>query len=994
MKHLVADGGDNKPKVDCSADPVASLVEMFVGMVQTGRIAKGQCPALRPVFLKPHGVAHGVFRVRPDLPGDLKVGLFAGNDYSAWVRISSDTLPTIGDFKTTVGIGIKLFNAPTPKIFGPPHDATFDFILQNFDVFFVDTATDMCAFTKAGVVDGDYDPYLKAHPQTAKLLDEMGKAVASTLGIAYWSCVPFAFGAKRFVKYKLEPTIDVDPITDPPSSPTYLAADLATRLKAGEARFRFMVQFSADPATMPLDQATVRWDESVSPPIHVADLILPRQDITARGQAEYGENLAWNIWRVTKEHEPQGSIAEARRAVYAASAEQRRNVNGVPDGEPAAPKPALDPAPCVDSVIVRAAIHPAIGVARIGASETEYLVGPEVVEPEPQPPEFYRDKAGALKRQAARFRIYGYNASGAVVRELTPDSADIKWSVHLANKKAQGYQFQAALDIPDAVDMKVPRRNAGIKFPDRGQLAVDPGPRSISGKDVSGGKEHLFDTGTFKGTPVPLGEIRTDKAGRLLVLGGTGRSASPSNAPIYDPANPNSFNNADDWYDDISDGPVSATVSINGHAIPVEDAWVSVAPPNYAPNTVGWRTLYDALVDVYVECGWMQMPRQVSFVTDILPVLRRLSNLQWVNKGFATMFGKGCPMDFDNDEFIRRLAQTPEGKSDPFGELRQMIFNSFRPFYPKVKVPPIWPHVWPWIYGDAYGSFTADSADNNLTLPSVQETMLRRWVAGDFVNDWPRTTLPAASLNKVPLAQQPAMLDKAALHFCLADAFHPGCEMTWAMRHASMYDKPFRIRRRPVGQPEPNYGDTLDQQTALRPGGPLYAQGPGDLTRWMALPWQGDTAFCRSGYDFDYDPFVPTFWPARVPNQVLTEEDYQTVINTSLPRADRLKAFNHRPPWLRGVTHPPAPAPEVMMRMIAHFGALGVVVPRPGVKDDPDFPEVILVESLAAGALKDAATRVSRFLAEPPRPLTRAEIAGWASEEQHREFRSIRVRHR
>jgi hypothetical protein len=54
----------------------------------------------------------------------------------------------------------------------------------------------------------------------------------------------------------------------------------------------------------------------------------------------------------------------------------------------------------------------------------------------------------------------------------------------------------------------------------------------------------------------------------------------------------------------------------------------------------------------------------------------------------------------------------------------------------------------------------------------------------------------------------------------------------------------------------------------------------------------------------------------------------------------------------------------------------------------------MLVESLAVSELKETAMRVSRFLAEPPRPLTRAEIAGWASEEQHREFRSIRVRHR
>jgi len=153
--------------VDCGADPIGSLVQMFVTMVQGGRIARGQCPALRPVFLKPHGVAHGSFRVRPDLPSDLKVGLFAGTEYPAWVRFSSDTLPTIGDFKTTVGIGVKLFGAPVPKIFGAPQDTTFDLILQNFDVFFVDTAADMCAFTKAGVIDHDYDSYLKDHPEAS-----------------------------------------------------------------------------------------------------------------------------------------------------------------------------------------------------------------------------------------------------------------------------------------------------------------------------------------------------------------------------------------------------------------------------------------------------------------------------------------------------------------------------------------------------------------------------------------------------------------------------------------------------------------------------------------------------------------------------------------------------------------------------------------------------------------------------------------------------------
>ena len=135
-------------------------------------------------------------RLFPDLPKNLKVGLFAGSGYPAWVRFSSDTLPTISDYKTTCGIGIKLFNSPTPKIFGLPEETTFDFILENFDVFFVNTAKDMCEFTYAGVVDGDYDTYLKAHPETAKILDAMAKPVASVLEIDIGVACRLRFGSR------------------------------------------------------------------------------------------------------------------------------------------------------------------------------------------------------------------------------------------------------------------------------------------------------------------------------------------------------------------------------------------------------------------------------------------------------------------------------------------------------------------------------------------------------------------------------------------------------------------------------------------------------------------------------------------------------------------------------------------------------------------------------------------------------------------------------
>src|SRR5262245_38179797 len=108
--------------------------------------------------------------------------------------------------------------------------------------------------------------------------------------------------------------------------------------------------------------------------------------------------------------------------------------------------------------IVRAAIHPSIGIARVGNSRHEYYFGPEIPGGLPIAPDGYKDAHGAMKRQAARFRIFGLDANGRVVRELTADDATIQWTVHLANQKASWYQFETALDIPEAVPSA--RRNA------------------------------------------------------------------------------------------------------------------------------------------------------------------------------------------------------------------------------------------------------------------------------------------------------------------------------------------------------------------------------------------------------------------------------------------------------------------------------------------------------------------------------------------------------
>jgi hypothetical protein len=330
LSSMISDPGT----VDCSADSDAGLKTMFVDIVQKERIDRGQRPALRPVFLKVHGIVKGELEIRLDVGANLRQGIFAGSRWPVWLRFSSDTLPERHGWRTTIGVGMKLFGVPGEKLFGDDGAGTFDLIFQNHDIFFVDTASVMCDFTRASVIDGKIDDWLAAHPKTAAILDDMAKPEASVLSARYWTTLPAAFGPDDYAKFSLVPEIDLEPPASQPVDPDYLAADLAKRLKAKGARFVLSVQLRSNPSTMPLDEATKRWREEESPFLPLADLTIPPQDTGSPGVAEFGENLAFNIWRVTAEHEPVGSIARARRTAYAASAKLRRMTNGVSEAEP------------------------------------------------------------------------------------------------------------------------------------------------------------------------------------------------------------------------------------------------------------------------------------------------------------------------------------------------------------------------------------------------------------------------------------------------------------------------------------------------------------------------------------------------------------------------------------------------------------------------------------------------------------------------------------
>lgn len=575
--------------------------------------------------------------------------------------------------------------------------------------------------------------------------------------------------------------------------------------------------------------------------------------------------------------------------------------------------------------IVSARIHPSIGVARIGNSQ-EYFIGPEVPHPTAPPGGGYRDGDGRLKRQAARFRVYGYDAQGGVVAELTAENADVRWTVHVANKKAAWYDFLVALDLPEAATTSAPRRNAAVPASQRGKLVIDPGARSVTGRDQ---RSAAFDTGTFFDVPVSLGELRTDGDGRLIFLGGRGVSASPF------PGNSlTTFANNGGWHDDVSDGPVTAAVKVDGREIPVDPGWVIVGPPNYAPDIVTVQTMYDVIYDAMVGRYLPRKPKP-SFQEDLYPLFRQFVDSQWVNYGFFVQFGWQAPNEFTRPDFMVKLA----APGTQFQELRLQIAGMFRdPAYASPQ-----PLQWPPIYGDAFGNFDA-SPRVGFAVTNTLYGYLQSWVSGNFVSDFDPTWQPPASLDAVALERQPSTLDRAALHFCMGGPFHPGCELTWPMRLISMYAAPFRLRHRPSSFPETDYGEFLTQATVTADDGPLAQSGPGDLTKWMAVPWQTDTASCRSGYPPGADRYIPTFWPSRVPNHVLTDDAYRIVVDPQKSTEDRVAAFNTRRNWLRSLNLR-APYIEQITKMVSTFGELGIVEKRPGVPNDPLFPPVMFVET-------------------------------------------------
>jgi hypothetical protein len=382
-------------------------------------------------------------------------------------------------------------------------------------------------------------------------------------------------------------------------------------------------------------------------------------------------------------------------------------------------------------------IHPGIGIARLGNSPEEFCISPETPAALPidcdgqgnpllspdgtseRTVKAFKDREGRIKRQAARFQVYVYDDESPQGRPLKlgdPISGggnqgfltDIHWRVYVANKKASWYEFQQ-LSGEHGYAPDHPRRNADITAPEaRQQLIIDPGPRIVNCTTRRNARMDRDGADVYAPTfPPPLkpcsidtlGEIKTDDSGRLLVLGGHGNSGTF----LYDQFGQpriDTYANNDGWFDDTSDGPVTARLVMYSpevgatRFIDVESpAWVIVGYPRYVPQVLDMVTIEDVVYDLavrqfaerpdlYGEAGKFNCPQHIPPTDTEALIMWRAQRLRW-NPEYRPWFYRDLwPILFRADVFsyltnVLALSNFPHNQSKR---------GNFDPF--KLGVPP------------------------------------------------------------------------------------------------------------------------------------------------------------------------------------------------------------------------------------------------------------------------------------------------------------------
>ncbi len=268
------------------------------------------------------------FEVNPDLPANLKNGVFAHQrSYPARIRFANATHEDDNkkDFR---GMSIKVSGIEGKSLWG--EDGTQDFVLNSHPALFAATPEHFLDFIEATRNGRTWVYFISpSHWYSLKIVLNGRKKIASPFDINYFSTTPYRFGADESVavKYAVTPCSTYKSELPNTADRNYLSGAMRQHLENSDVCFDFKVQFQKDAENMPIEDAAVVWDESESPFISVAKLKISKQDFLSEQAVTRFENMSFNPWQSLPEHKPIGGINRVRGAVYAAMSEFRQYEN-------------------------------------------------------------------------------------------------------------------------------------------------------------------------------------------------------------------------------------------------------------------------------------------------------------------------------------------------------------------------------------------------------------------------------------------------------------------------------------------------------------------------------------------------------------------------------------------------------------------------------------------------------------------------------------------
>jgi hypothetical protein len=315
--------------------------------------------AIRSVHAKSHGLLVGELRIPVGLAPELAQGIFARPaTLPAVMRLSTipgDILPD--DVSTPRGMAIKIIGVEGERLPGSEGDVTQDFVLVNGPSFGKPDAKSFAKNLKLLAATTDKAEGAKQVLSAAlrgleKVVEAVGghSATLTTLGghpetnplgETYYSQVPVLFG-EYFGKICVRPVspalkaLHEEPV-DLKHRPDGLRDAVAAYFEEQGGEWELCVQLCTDLGEMPIEDASVVWDEKLSPYVSVARIVMGAQASWSDARARsIDEGLAFSPWHGVAAHRPLGGVMRVRRDVYQAAQRFRAEKNQRTLSEPKA----------------------------------------------------------------------------------------------------------------------------------------------------------------------------------------------------------------------------------------------------------------------------------------------------------------------------------------------------------------------------------------------------------------------------------------------------------------------------------------------------------------------------------------------------------------------------------------------------------------------------------------------------------------------------------